>query len=152
MATEATETKQEAWPIPPVGAPCWIEVMSVDPPKLKEFYAGLFPAWEFIPATEEYKEDMVVMYKFNEPKGLSGGIVKLPEGCERAAQPLGIGFTVYFWVNDLEATEKRVHELGGTTVVGKKREGKTGWFMNFKDPEGNRFAAYTMDSSANCVE
>jgi predicted enzyme related to lactoylglutathione lyase len=37
-----------------------------------------------------------------------------------------------------------VHELGGTTVLGKTKEGNHGWFMNFKDPEGNRFAAYTM--------
>jgi predicted enzyme related to lactoylglutathione lyase len=44
--------------------------------------------------------------------------------------------------------EKKVHGSGGTTVMGKTREGKSGWFMNFKDPEGNRFAAYTMESES----
>jgi predicted enzyme related to lactoylglutathione lyase len=38
--------------------------------------------------------------------------------------------------------EKKIHELGGTTVLGKTPQGKNGWFANFKDPEGNRFGTY----------
>jgi predicted enzyme related to lactoylglutathione lyase len=38
--------------------------------------------------------------------------------------------------------EKKVHELGGTTVMSKTPEGKNAWFVNVKDPEGNRFGMY----------
>jgi predicted enzyme related to lactoylglutathione lyase len=39
-------------------------------------------------------------------------------------------------------TKKRVEELGGTTCSGRNAEGDNGWYMYFKDVEGNRFGAY----------
>lgn len=114
----------------PQGSPCWIEILAEDTVALKvkqfpfakkskhftsqhtkepantlqNFYAAIFPAWEFRPATEQYKEDAIVMYSFTEPKGLSGGIIKLPEHCTpRGEQPMGAGFTVYYFVESIEA-------------------------------------------------
>ncbi|KAF2184132.1 hypothetical protein K469DRAFT_199749 [Zopfia rhizophila CBS 207.26] len=136
-------------PVPPEGSPCWIEIMSTNPPKLKEFYASLFPSWNWKPANEEYKEDFIAMYDFKQPSGISGGIVKLPEGCvqSRGEQPMGIGFTVYYFVESIEKTDKRIAELGGSMCLPKTEQGKNGWFANFKDPEGNRFGVYELNRS-----
>lgn len=88
MSTEASE-KKDAPSAPPQGAPCWIEIMSVDPPKLKvffnirkwfglsiltvlkQFYSQLFPAWKWKAATAEYKEEDIAMYEFEQPKSKS---------------------------------------------------------------------------------
>lgn len=76
---------------------------------------------------------------------------------------MGMGSTVYYYVDSLHSvqytlsafffsrrrthanslkTTQKIHSLGGTTVLSKTAEGTNGWFMNFKDPEGNRFGAY----------
>jgi predicted enzyme related to lactoylglutathione lyase len=41
-------------------------------------------------------------------------------------------------------TQKRVEELGGTTLSKKEPEGENGWYMYFKDVEGNRFGIYQL--------
>ncbi|KAF2867334.1 hypothetical protein BDV95DRAFT_581945 [Massariosphaeria phaeospora] len=128
---------------PPQGAPCWIEILADEPRKLKEFYAALFPAWQFKAAAEAYPEDQIAMFEFKQPAGLYGGIVKRDEkACPGGDQPLGTGFTAYFYVDSIDETEKKVGELGGVKLTEKRPEGKTGWFAKFKDPEGNRFALY----------
>ncbi|KAF2787465.1 hypothetical protein K505DRAFT_329664 [Melanomma pulvis-pyrius CBS 109.77] len=144
MSTDASKSTHTA-PSPPDGSPCWIEIMSVEPQKLKEFYTALFPSWGFKAATEQYKGDQVAMYEFEKPAGLYGGIVKLPEECPRGEQANGVGSTVYYFAKSIEETEKRVHELGGTTCLEKREEGSNGWFANFKDPEGNRFGVYEVN-------
>ncbi|KAF2113943.1 hypothetical protein BDV96DRAFT_647436 [Lophiotrema nucula] len=139
MSTEAAETKQTP-SIPPVGAPCWIEIMSVDPAKLKEFYASLFPAWNW---KDPVQDGRVIQYDFKQPSGISGGIVKLPEDCVRPSeQPMGSGTTVYYFVESIEKIERDIAELSGTLCLPKTAEGKNGWFANFRDPEGNRFGVY----------
>jgi hypothetical protein len=35
----------------------------------QEFYAGLFPAWNFLPASEQYKEENICMISFEQPSG-----------------------------------------------------------------------------------
>lgn len=42
----------------------------------------------------------------------------------------------------LVQTEAKVHELGGKTCLAKTKQGEGGWFMNFLDPQGNRFGVY----------
>jgi len=66
----------------------------------------------------------------------------MPEGCAPTEQIMGSGMTVYYAVNSLDMMEKRIHELGGSTCLGKTTESSHGWFMNFRDPEGNRFGCY----------
>lgn len=82
----------------------------------------------------------------------------MPEGCKSQDQANGNGMTNYYKVADLAKvrrslahlllaltfvkTEKRVQELGGKTCLGKTKQGDAGFFMNFLDPQGNRFGAY----------
>ncbi|KAF2820489.1 hypothetical protein CC86DRAFT_374198 [Ophiobolus disseminans] len=138
----SSEAKKEAPPVPPVGAPCWIEIMAAEPQKLKEFYAALFPAWKFEAATAD-APTTVVQYTFEQPSGLSGGIVKLPDHCPKPGeQPMGIGSTVYYFVESIDEIEKNIVQLGGVKVLPKSAEREHGWFANFKDPQGNRFGVY----------
>ncbi|KAF2251626.1 hypothetical protein BU26DRAFT_516415 [Trematosphaeria pertusa] len=143
MSNEASETGAKMPPTPQ-GAPCWIEIPSVEPKKLKEFYAALFPAWNFRSAAEE---DPVVHYTFAQPSGLSGGIIKLPEGCTRSEHPMGVGFTVYYFVESVDEIEKKISELGGKKVLDKTAERTHGWFANYVDPEGNRFGVFEVNQA-----
>ncbi|KAH1552481.1 hypothetical protein KXV92_001029 [Aspergillus fumigatus] len=72
----------------------------------------LFPSWEWKPAHGEATEDGTQMRQseFAEPKGLAGAIVKMAgDGLGAAAeQPGPHGATVYYIVESLEMTEKRV--------------------------------------------
>jgi predicted enzyme related to lactoylglutathione lyase len=43
---------------------------------------------------------------------------------------------------DIKA-EKRIHELGGITVVSKTDLGKHSCYMKMNDPEGNQFGIYS---------
>ncbi|KAH8712002.1 Glyoxalase/Bleomycin resistance protein/Dihydroxybiphenyl dioxygenase [Phaeosphaeriaceae sp. PMI808] len=141
----STEVKKDACPVPPVGAPCWIEIMSSDPQKLKEFYTAIFPAWNFR-ASKGNEGVEVVHYEFEQPSGLSGGIVKLPESCGKPSeQPMGIGYTVHYFVDSIDEVGKKIVELGGVNVLPKTPERENGWFANFKDPDGNRFGVYEMN-------
>ncbi|KAH7377718.1 hypothetical protein BKA66DRAFT_467688 [Pyrenochaeta sp. MPI-SDFR-AT-0127] len=143
-----SEIKKEDFPVPLPGAPCWIEIMSEDPHKLKEFYAALFPAWKFR-AGEAGREDMVHV-EFEQPSGLTGGILKRPKDCPKPSeQPMGIGSTVYYYVDSIDEIEKSIEKLGGVKVLNKTKESEHGWYANFKDPEGNRFGTYEANWAKN---
>ncbi|GFF55908.1 hypothetical protein IFM51744_08760 [Aspergillus udagawae] len=139
--SDATKA-QQTWKAPPEGSPCWVEIPARDTEKLKAFYGAIFPSWEWRPAQSAEDQSKVQHYSFAEPKGLSGGIVQMPEGCAPTEQIMGSGMTVYYSVDSLDMMEKRVHERGGSTCLGKTTESSHGWFMNFRDPEGNRFGCY----------
>lgn len=76
---------------------------------------------------------------------MGGCITRTCSDAPRPSQADNVGSTVYYYVESLAETEKKVAELGGSTVKGKTREGDHGWYMHFKDPEGNRFGAYEYD-------
>ncbi|KAF7117597.1 hypothetical protein CNMCM5793_006689 [Aspergillus hiratsukae] len=148
MSTETSDaTKaQQTWKPPPDGSPCWVEIPARDTERLKAFYGAIFPSWEWRPAQSAEDQSKVQHYSFAEPKGLTGGIVQMPEGCAPTEQSMGSGMTVYYSVDSLDMMEKRIHECGGSTCLGRSTEGH-GWFMNFRDPEGNRFGCYQFRSS-----
>ncbi|GFF82882.1 hypothetical protein IFM47457_05951 [Aspergillus lentulus] len=163
MSTETSDaTKaQQSWKPPPAGSPCWVEIPARDTEKLKAFYGAIFPSWEWRTAQAAEEQSKVQHYSFAEPKGkpilmnwhikiaewvfrlgLSGGIVQVPEGCAPTEQSMGSGMTVYYSVDSLDVVEKKIHERGGSTCLAKTTESSHGWFMNFRDPEGNRFGCY----------
>lgn len=41
-------------------------------------------------------------------EGLSGGIIKMPEDCGANSQVLGSGFTLYFFVDNIEKASSSV--------------------------------------------
>jgi len=144
MASE-TEAKQ-SWVPPPEGSPCWVEIPAVNIEACKQFYTALFPSWEFKPETSENNGTKVTQYSFAKPVGLGGGIVQLPADCKPAEQKNGMGMTIYYFVNSVDETEKRVHQLGGSTCLEKQPQGDSGFFACMMDVEGNRFGIYECKS------
>ncbi|KAF2732619.1 hypothetical protein EJ04DRAFT_553942 [Polyplosphaeria fusca] len=143
MSTTTSDPTQPP-PHPPIGSVCWIEILSKDPPKLKDFYASLFPAWIWNPAQDEPQTE-VVHYKFSQPQGLSGGIVKRSEDCAPAEQAMGAGMTVYYFVESIDKIEGEIERAGGKKCFGKTEQGDMGWFANFRDLDGNRFGVYEVN-------
>ncbi|KIW25885.1 uncharacterized protein PV07_09021 [Cladophialophora immunda] len=138
MSSEA-----QAWVPPAEGSPCWVEIPARDTEKLKAFYSDLFPTWTWKSDISDAGHQ-VSLFEFKDPKGLGGGLVKMPDGCGPNTQALGSGVTIYHMVDSLEKTEARVHELGGKTVLQKTAQGDSGVYINVTDPEGNRFGIYQL--------
>ena len=58
--------------------------------------------------------------------------------------PSHAGSLVYFSVQDIEATLRRVQAGGGRTLVPKMSIGEHGFIAHFEDPEGNRVALHAL--------
>lgn len=58
--------------------------------------------------------------------------------------PSHAGSMVYFRVDDIDATLKRIDEKGGKTLRAKTSIGQHGFVGHFEDCEGNRVALHSM--------
>jgi len=124
----------------PEGKICWIEIpVRTDAEKLQAFYAAAFPNWVWQPSSAD---DGNIKHWASEKDGLGGGLVPVPEGCTKEATTLGVGYTVYFFVNSVDEATERIEKLGGKTVLPKVKQGEMGFFSNLIDVEGNRFGIY----------
>jgi predicted enzyme related to lactoylglutathione lyase len=112
-----------------------VEIPAGDTAKAREFWGSLF-GWEFEAypgAPSEY-----LMTRFSESQG--GAIHEAEEG---SAKP-----RVYFDVDDINAENARVAELGGKAGAAMPVPGM-GWFSHFTDTEGNEFGLWQTDPSAS---
>lgn len=108
-----------------------IEIPARDPLQGSQFYAQLF-GWE----TSAVSEMDYVTFRAGPEMG--GGFPRI-DG--QMYKPDDV--TVYIGVDDIEATLKRIEELGGKTIAPKMEIPGMGWFAFFSDPSGNRMALYT---------
>ena len=110
------------------------EINTRDPQRSKKFYSQLF-GWKYkdsdIPGVEYYLIDGVTP---------SGGINPLPQDPKVKAP------TVYFGIEDIDATLKKVRENGGKAEEKQPIPGQ-GWFASCTDPEGNEFSLFQNDPS-----
>jgi predicted enzyme related to lactoylglutathione lyase len=109
------------------------EIPSKDTAKVKEFWGQLFgwtfDSWE---GPDEYH-----VIRGPEP----GGGIYPSKGGES-------GLSVYFGTDDVAATASRVEELGGSIVMPKTPIPTIGYFAICTDIEGNPFALFESDESA----
>jgi predicted enzyme related to lactoylglutathione lyase len=101
----------------------WIELPAADTTKARTFYGGLF-GW----TTDEFGDDYHV---------ITGG----PAG---AIAPREDAFThprVYFAADDIDATVKQIHELGGTAEDLQTVPG-VGRIAHCHDDQGTPFSLY----------
>jgi predicted enzyme related to lactoylglutathione lyase len=109
----------------------WIEIRTGDIEKAARFYESLF-GWKIIEKEMADGFDVWIFDTGGEPRVQNlrrGGIWLRPKG-----EPLGV--VVYIVVDDIEATLKRVAELGGKAVTPKAPLG-AGHGAFFTDPSGN---------------
>ena len=110
------------------------EIPAGDTAKAKEFWGGLF-GWQF----EAYPGSPVEynMARFSESQG---GAIYAEDGDARGAR-------TYFGVDDINAGNARVAELGGE--AGEAMPVPTmGWFSICKDNQGNEFGLWQTDPDA----
>jgi predicted enzyme related to lactoylglutathione lyase len=112
-----------------------LEIGAGDTEKAREFWGSLF-GWQFQAypgAPTEYH-----MTQFSEG---TGGAIYRADGEKSAPR-------VYFDVDDINAGNARVTELGGAADDPMPVPGM-GWFSHFKDTEGNEFGLWQTDPSAS---
>ena len=109
------------------------EISATDVDRAQRFWNGIF-GWEF-------------------------GASVMPDGeyrMARTAEQSGVALTshgepghpsVYFDVDDIEASLAKVRELGGEAAE-KQPVPQMGWFAACKDSEGNAFSLWQTDSNA----
>jgi predicted enzyme related to lactoylglutathione lyase len=101
----------------------WVELPAADTAKARAFYNGLF-GWN----TSEYGEDYHVV-----GNGLVGAIAPRDESFTRPR--------VYLATDDLDASVKRLHELGGTSGEVQNIAG-VGRIAHCQDDQGTPFSLH----------
>lgn len=128
MATVAIQTN-------PVN---WFEIPVKDMDKAKKFYQAVFGY-----NLEVHEMDPFTMAFFPMAEGLLPGATgTLIKG--QSYVPSHSGTLVYFSVDDIEETLRKINANGGKTLMPKKSIGEYGFIAHFEDSEGNRLALHAM--------
>lgn len=118
------------------GAIGWTELITNDVDGAKKFYTELF-GWE----TEEYPVEGI-NYSVIKVNGEEvGGIMKTPPDCQNMPPYWGS----YITVDDVDATAKKVEELGGTILRPPSDIPTVGRFCVIQDPQGAVIYAITYE-------
>ena len=125
--------------MPAHGAFCWNELATTDDDGAKKFYSELF-GWTF-------KEGDASGMKYSEiitGGGVpSGGVYKMP--AEMGQTPPH--WVAYVAVEDVNASAKKVEELGGKIVVPPMDIPNVGRFCVLSDPAGAHLAMITLSGA-----
>ena len=124
--------------------PIHFEIHAEDPQRAISFYTALF-GWKF----EQWagKPYWLVMTGDQTTPGIDGGL--LPRRGPGPADMAAVSaFVCTIDVPDVDASSKRVTELGGAIALPKMPIPTVGWLAYGKDTEGNLFGMMTMDANA----
>lgn len=127
MATVATK-------INPVN---WFEIPVMDMARAKKFYEKVFG----VELTDEKMDDYTMSF-FPWTENAPGSAGMLIKG--ETYEPSHAGAVLYFSVDDIEETLRRINAGGGKTLMPKKNIGEYGFIAHFEDTEGNRLAIHSM--------
>jgi len=109
------------------------EIPADDPDRAKAFYSGLFE-WSFshpIPGFDGY-------HLFTTPVGQEGMGGAIGKRGENAPEKL----RTYVHVDSVDASLRKVTELGSAIVEAKAEVPGQGWYGVFRDTEGNEIALW----------
>ncbi len=126
MATVAVKTN-------PVN---WFEIPVKDMGRARKFYEKVF-GLELSP----YEMEPFTMAFFPMAQDAPGAAGTLVQGA--SYEPSHAGTVVYFSVDDIEETLRRINANGGKTLMPKKSIGEYGFIAHFEDIEGNRLALHS---------
>ncbi len=102
---------------------CHVEIIGENVEQVSQFYGSLF-GWTI---DSSFGENYALFNTGREPGG----------GLMTPRKNIPAGIIVYVQVEDVEATLKKVEELGGKVVAEKNEIPNIGWYGLFKDPNEN---------------
>jgi predicted enzyme related to lactoylglutathione lyase len=115
----------------------WFEIPVKDLDRAIRFYEKVF---EVKLSTEEMTGLKMAMFPFKQ--GTPGAAGSLVQGA--SYEPSHAGSVVYFTVEDIPETLRRITANGGRTLMPKTSIGEYGSIAQFEDTEGNRLALHSM--------
>ncbi len=116
----------------------WFEIPVKDIERAQKFYEKVFGS-ELTP--EEMGPYTMTFFPWTEnAPGAAGSLIK-----GENYEPSNTGTVVYFSVDDIDETLRRVNANGGKILMPKKSIGEYGFIAHFEDTEGNRLALHSMN-------
>jgi len=115
----------------------WFEIPVKDLDRAVRFYEKAF---DVKLSTEEMAGLKMAMFPFKQ--GAPGAAGSLVQGA--SYEPSHAGSVVYFTVEDIPETLRRITANGGRTLMPKTGIGEYGSIAQFEDTEGNRLALHSM--------
>lgn len=116
----------------PLGAPCWMELVSSDPEKSKDFYAELF-GWTAQDGGKEYRH--YVMFS-SKGKAVAGMSRNQPGSTDPD------GWSTYLATDDVQATAKAAVKQGGKVLMEPVEVGDQGTMVILCDAGGAVVGAF----------
>ncbi len=114
----------------------WFEIPAHDLDKAKAFYEYVF---RYELTLHEMGSLRMAWFPITDgTAGSTGTLIK-----SQAYTPSHAGTLVYFYVDDIESTIKRVQEKGGNVINLKMSFGEYGFVAHFEESEGNRVALHS---------
>ncbi len=115
----------------------WFEIPVRDIKRARKFYEKVFGLQLTPEEMGPYK--MTFFPWVEDAPGAAGTLIK-----GETYEPSHKGTVVYFSVDDIEETLRKINASGGSTVLPKKSIGQYGYIAHFEDTEGNRLALHSM--------
>ena len=113
----------------------WFEIPVNDMGRAKKFYEKVFGLE--LALNEMGPMTMAWFPMIQDTPGAAGSLVKA-----ESYEPSHSGTVVYFSVDDIEETLRRISANGGKTLMPKTGIGEYGFIAHFEDSEGNRLALH----------
>jgi predicted enzyme related to lactoylglutathione lyase len=115
----------------------WFEIPVKDLARARTFYETVFDVELAMEDTAGLK---LAMFPFTrDAPGASGALVKGP-----GYEPSHAGSMVYFTVESIDETLRRINANGGKTLMPKTSIGQYGAIARYEDTEGNRLALHSI--------
>ena len=115
----------------------WFEIPVKDLDRAIKFYEKVF---DVKLSPEEVGGMKMAMFPFTQnTPGAAGSLIK-----GESYEPSHAGTVVYFSVEDIPETLRRINANGGKTVMPKTAIGQYGFIAQYEDTEGNRLAIHSM--------
>ncbi len=115
----------------------WFEIPVKDLDRAVTFHEKVFDVQL---TREDMGEMKMAMFPFTQgAPGAAGGLVK-----GESYEPSRTGAILYFSVEDIPETLRRITANGGKTLMPKTGIGEYGFIAHYEDCEGNRLALHSM--------
>jgi predicted enzyme related to lactoylglutathione lyase len=107
------------------GAPCWLDLVAIDPEIARDFYTALF-GWQI---SAGHATETSYLVARQDGRAVAGIRAATSEG----PPP---GWTVYFSCTETADLSQRIRAGGGHLVTAAASEGDDGVALTFRDPQG----------------